>query len=78
MFIEEIPGEFTQSDLEPGDVMMLDTWDQVFIWVGEGANAEEKEEAPKLVGQFRFSFKYFKSKRQYMLWPKFQWWNEQF
>ena len=46
MFVEEIPGEFAQSDLETDDVMMLDTWDQVFIWIGEGANAEERKEAP--------------------------------
>ena len=47
MFVEEVPGEFAQSDLEPDDVMMLDTWNQVFIWIGEGANVEERKEAPK-------------------------------
>lgn len=52
MFVEEIPGEFAQSDLEPDDVMMLDTWEQVFIWIGEGANAEERREAPKLAMEY--------------------------
>ncbi|XP_004601712.2 advillin [Sorex araneus] len=37
--------DFTQDDLNPGDVMLLDTWDQVFLWVGAEANAQEKEGA---------------------------------
>ncbi|XP_036313974.1 advillin isoform X1 [Pipistrellus kuhlii] len=37
--------EFTQDDLNPGDVMLLDTWDQVFLWIGAEANAMEKEGA---------------------------------
>lgn len=27
--VEEVPGDFTQSDLATDDVMLLDTWDQV-------------------------------------------------
>uniref|UniRef100_H2YUU5 Gelsolin-like domain-containing protein n=1 Tax=Ciona savignyi TaxID=51511 RepID=H2YUU5_CIOSA len=50
--IEEVPGEFTQGDLEPDDVMMLDAWDVVFIWIGEGANAEERSVAPGLVKEY--------------------------
>ncbi|XP_006757426.1 PREDICTED: advillin [Myotis davidii] len=37
--------EFTQDDLNPSDVMLLDTWDQVFLWIGAEANATEKESA---------------------------------
>lgn len=37
--------DFTQDDLSPGDVMLLDTWDQVFLWIGAEANATEKEGA---------------------------------
>lgn len=29
--VEEVPGDFTQSDLATDDVMLLDTWDQVIL-----------------------------------------------
>ncbi|XP_044520197.1 gelsolin isoform X1 [Gracilinanus agilis] len=43
--IEEVPGEFMQEDLATDDVMLLDTWDQVYVWVGKDSLEEEKTEA---------------------------------
>ncbi|KAM9063488.1 LOW QUALITY PROTEIN: gelsolin-like [Sarcophilus harrisii] len=43
--IKEVPGEFMQEDLATDDVMLLDTWDQVYVWVGKDSQEEEKTEA---------------------------------
>lgn len=39
--LEEI-ADFTQEDLVEDDVMMLDTGSTVYIWVGKGADEDEK------------------------------------
>ncbi|XP_068165981.1 gelsolin-like [Antennarius striatus] len=43
--MEEVPGELMQDDLVPDDVMILDTWDHLYVWVGNEAQEEEKSEA---------------------------------
>lgn len=40
--------EFSQDDLIPDDVMLLDTGNAIFMWIGGGANAEEKSSAEVL------------------------------
>ncbi|KAK5849641.1 hypothetical protein PBY51_013959 [Eleginops maclovinus] len=37
--------DFAQSDLDEEDVMLLDTWEEIFLWVGNLANQYETKEA---------------------------------
>lgn len=45
--VEEIIN-FNQTDLVPEDVMLLDTWDTIFLWIGDFANREERKQAINL------------------------------
>uniref|UniRef100_A0A8C6XJX7 Villin like n=1 Tax=Naja naja TaxID=35670 RepID=A0A8C6XJX7_NAJNA len=37
--------DFGQDDLDEEDVMLLDTWEEIFLWVGKNANSYEKTES---------------------------------
>ncbi|XP_051865688.1 advillin isoform X2 [Pristis pectinata] len=47
----EIPN-FTQDDLSEDDVMLLDTWDQIFLWIGKNANESEKKKSLTTVQKY--------------------------
>ncbi|XP_076846634.1 scinderin like a [Brachyhypopomus gauderio] len=52
LIAEEVPGEFTQADLATDDVMLLDTWSQIFLWIGDDANEVEKSGASKIAKDY--------------------------
>lgn len=40
------------KDLIEEDVMILDTYSEVFVWVGRGANDEEKKESLRIAQEY--------------------------
>ena len=49
--MEEIP-DYTQEDMLDDDVMMVDVGTSVYLWIGSGANREEKEKALETAQKF--------------------------
>uniref|UniRef100_A0A673IUW0 Villin-1-like n=1 Tax=Sinocyclocheilus rhinocerous TaxID=307959 RepID=A0A673IUW0_9TELE len=37
--------DFAQDDLDEDDVMLLDTWEEIFLWIGNSANQYETQES---------------------------------
>lgn len=44
--------DFTQADLAEDDVMVLDAWHSIFIWVGVNSNKQELALVEKGVGDY--------------------------
>ncbi|XP_027025923.2 villin-1 [Tachysurus fulvidraco] len=42
--MEEV-ANFSQDDLDEDDVMLLDTWEEIFLWIGNSANQFEIQES---------------------------------
>lgn len=43
---------FTQTDLVPEDVMMLDAHDSIFLWTGNNSNKEERDKAVTMAMEY--------------------------
>ncbi|XP_076064195.1 advillin-like isoform X2 [Oratosquilla oratoria] len=43
---------FTQEDLVDDDVMLLDAWDTIFLWIGINSNKVEQRESEKLAMEY--------------------------
>ncbi|XP_013978597.1 gelsolin [Salmo salar] len=52
LIAEEVPGDFNQSDLATDDIMLLDTWDQIFLWIGNEANEVERTGSAKIAKDY--------------------------
>lgn len=52
LIAEEVPGDLTQMDLATDDIMILDTWSQIFLWVGKEANEVERTGSLKIAQDY--------------------------
>ncbi|KAK8742675.1 hypothetical protein OTU49_001619 [Cherax quadricarinatus] len=43
---------FSQADLLEDDLMLLDTWDTIFIWIGQKSNKEEQRAADSMTIEY--------------------------
>lgn len=44
--------DFNQSDLIEEDVMLLDTWDTILVWIGSKSNPLERERTIEMVEEY--------------------------
>ena len=44
--------DFEQKDLVPDDVMILDSGDEIYVWVGKDSDAEERKKAMEMAQEY--------------------------
>jgi len=50
--VEEVVGDFNQSDLNSDNVMILDAWTSVYVWIGKNASENEQKQAVKTASEY--------------------------
>ncbi|XP_074140649.1 villin-like protein isoform X2 [Sminthopsis crassicaudata] len=43
---------FSQDDLDEDDIMLLDTWEEVFLWIGKDSSAYEKKDSVAVAREY--------------------------
>ncbi|XP_074055360.1 villin-like protein isoform X2 [Macrotis lagotis] len=43
---------FSQDDLDEDDIMLLDTWEEVFLWIGKDSNTYERKESVAMAREY--------------------------
>jgi len=50
--VEEVVGDWTKSDLNEENVMLLDCWSAVYVWIGRNASTNERKKAVELAVKY--------------------------
>jgi gelsolin len=54
--VPAVKGKYKRGMLESGDVFIFDAGNEIFVWVGSGASAQEKREAMKYAADYMKKF----------------------
>ncbi|CAK8696042.1 unnamed protein product [Clavelina lepadiformis] len=50
--VEEVVGGWTQDDLNQDNVMLLDAWTCIYVWIGKDSSEQEKTKAPEAAEEY--------------------------
>jgi predicted helicase len=62
---------FTQTDLVSEDVMMLDAYDSIFLWIGKDSNKNERDKAIEMAIEYLKTGNYITCRNQ----PEHSWFS---